>query len=166
MIVADAAPLIHLSKIGRLDLLRQVYGNILIPRGVYDEVVVQAEGRPGASEVETGIRKKWIKTTRATVPRVLEDEGASGADGEVIALAENKQTSLLTNDRVVATIARSHGIRVIWLTQAIVEASRKGLVTNEEAMAILRELVRAGLRVRSEVLAEIFHILKEDNRKT
>jgi uncharacterized protein len=165
LIVADSSPLIHLSRIGQLELLRKIYGTILIPNGVHDEVVAQAEGRPGASEVETGIDKGWIKTVRVSVPKVLEAEGAYGADGEVIALAENRHVALLTNDRAVAAIARTHGVRVVWLTRALVEAVEKEIVSSEQARIIVRELVRAGLRVRSEVLAEVFHLLEERGRK-
>jgi uncharacterized protein len=165
LIVADASPLIHLSKIGQLELLRKIYGVILIPDGVYKEVVAQAEGRPGASEVEAGIVKGWIKTTRVSVPRVLAVEGASGADGEVIALAENKRTALLTNDRAVGAIARTHGVRVVWLTRTLVEALENQIVSSEEARHIITELVRAGLRVRSEVLTEVFHLIEGRGKK-
>ena len=164
MIVADASPLIHLSKIGRLGLLKRLYGTILIPNGVWDEVVTQAKGRPGASEVERGHAEGWIKTIGVVVPKALETEGAFGADGEVIALAEKRQVPLLLNDRAVAAIARTHRVRVVWLTRALVEAIEKNVVSYEEASLILRELVRAGLRVRSEVLAEVFHLI-EDRRK-
>ncbi len=166
MIVADASPLIHLSRIGRLELLGKIYGTILIPNGVYDEVVVEAEGRPGASEVETGIDKGWVKTARVSVPKVFRSEGASGADGEVIALAEKRHAPLLTNDRAVAAIAKTHGVRVIWLTRALIDADEKEIVMPDEAKEILRELVRAGLRVRSEVLAEVFHLLEQRARKS
>lgn len=164
MIVADASPLIHLSKVGRLQLLRKVYGTILVPRGVWDEVVTEAEGRPGASEVERGVKEGWIKTERVSVPKVLGAEGAMGADGEVISLARKRKIPVLSNDRTLATIARTHGVRVIWLTQALVEAVEKGVVSSGEGRTILRELVRAGLRVRSEVLAEVVNMLEQVER--
>jgi predicted nucleic acid-binding protein len=165
LIVADASPLIHLGKIGRLGLLKRLYGTILIPNGVWDEVVTQAKGRPGASEVERGHAEGWIKTVRVVNPKALEPEGAFGADGEVIALAEKRQVPLLLNDRAVAAIARTHGVRVVWLTRALVEAVEKNVVSSEEASLILRELVRAGLRVRSEVLAEVFHLIEDRGKK-
>jgi predicted nucleic acid-binding protein len=165
LIVADASPLIHLSKIGKLGLLKRLYGTILIPNGVWDEVVTQAKGRPGASEVEHGHAEGWIRTVKVVVPKTLETEGAFGADGEVIALAEKRQVPLLLNDRAVAAIARTHGVRVVWLTRALVEAVEKNIGSSEEASLILRELVRAGLRVRSEVLAEVFHLIEDSGKK-
>ena len=165
MIVADASPLIHLSKIGRLGLLKRLYDTVLIPKGVWEEVVAQAKGRPGASEVERGIAEGWIKVAKVSVPKTLQTEGTFGADGEVIALAEKRHLPLILNDRAVAAIARTHGVRVVWLTQALIDAVEKSEVSSGEASAILRELVRAGLRIRSEVLAEVFHLIEERGKK-
>ncbi len=161
MIVGDSSPLIHLSRIGRLQLLRKVYGTILIPRGVWDEVVGQGEGRPGGSEVQIGVEEGCIRIEKVSVTRRLEAEGAEGADAEVIALARQRRIPLLSNDRTLAAIARPAGVRVIWLTQALVEAVEKRVLSSREARVVLRELVGSGLRVRSEVLAEIVHLSEQ-----
>jgi predicted nucleic acid-binding protein len=39
MIVADSGPIIVFARIGRLDLLRQVVGELIIPDAVYEELV-------------------------------------------------------------------------------------------------------------------------------
>ena len=49
-VIADATPLIYLAAIGKFDLLGVLYGQIVIPSAVYDEVVIQGSGRPGAAE--------------------------------------------------------------------------------------------------------------------
>lgn len=56
-IVTNSTPLIELSKIKQLELLREVYGTILVPEEVYIEVVVDGTGKPGAAEVEAA---EWI----------------------------------------------------------------------------------------------------------
>ena len=50
-VVADSSPLIGLSSIGRLDILRAVFARVLVPAAVHAEVVVEGAGRPGAAEV-------------------------------------------------------------------------------------------------------------------
>lgn len=165
MIVVDAAPLIYLSKTGRLNLLKKLYDTVLVPKAVWNEVVTEAHGRPGASEVEKGLEEGWIKTRKVRVSKSLEAEGAEGADAEVIVLAKESDLLLLTNDRALATIARTHGVGVKWLTQAIVEAVDRRVITSKEGRALLRDLVRAGLRVRSEVLAEVVHLLEEAKKE-
>ncbi len=161
MIVVDAAPLIYLSRIGRLELLKKLYGKLALPQGVWGEVVAEAQGRPGAAEVERAVKGGWMKTERVLTTRSLSTEGAEGADGEVIALAEKMKLPILTNDRALAVIARTHGVRVKWLTQAIVDMVRAEIITTLEARMLLRDLVRAGLRVRSEVLTEVIHQIEE-----
>jgi predicted nucleic acid-binding protein len=161
LIVVDAAPLIYLSKMGRLDLLKRLYSKIVIPQGVWDEVVTEAQGRPGASELETGVSEGWIKVEKVTLPKRLLGEGAEGVDADVIALAKKMSLPLLTNDRALATIARTAGVEVRWLTQAVIEASRTRILSTREARSLLRDLVRAGLRIRSEVLAEAMHMIED-----
>ncbi len=161
MIVADSAPLIYLSKIGRLDLLKKLHGKIMIPQGVWNEVVTKAQGRAGASELETGTREGWIKVERVTLPKRLLDEGAEEVDAEVIALAKKMNLPLLTNDRVLVTIARTTGVEARWLTQAVIDASKAKILSTREARVLLRDLVRAGLRMRSEVLAEAVHMIED-----
>jgi len=44
-VIADATPLICLAAIGKFDLLRVLYGRIVVPFAVYDEVVNRGAGR-------------------------------------------------------------------------------------------------------------------------
>src|SRR6185437_8763710 len=51
IVVPDAGPLIYLGGAAELDLLRKLYQEVVVPRIVYDEVVVAGAGLPGAQEV-------------------------------------------------------------------------------------------------------------------
>ncbi len=51
IVVSDSSPLIRLSQIGRLILLRKLFGVLLIPPTVYREVVVEGRERLGSREV-------------------------------------------------------------------------------------------------------------------
>ncbi len=48
-VVVNATPLIALSLINRLDLLPALFEEIVVPRAVYEEIVVQGGGRVGAA---------------------------------------------------------------------------------------------------------------------
>jgi predicted nucleic acid-binding protein len=48
MIVADSGAIIVFARIGRLDLLRQVVGELIIPDAVYEELVGRGTKRPRA----------------------------------------------------------------------------------------------------------------------
>jgi hypothetical protein len=66
-IVSNASPpLVNLARIGKLDLLRELYGKLLIPEAVWREVVVDGAGQPGGqmkSKVPTGLRGEQLRTS-------------------------------------------------------------------------------------------------------
>jgi len=55
-VVSDASPLILFAKVGRLDLLKRLYSEVLIPIEVEKEVT-----RQETSPIISGIREGWIK---------------------------------------------------------------------------------------------------------
>jgi predicted nucleic acid-binding protein len=51
-VVSNSTPLIALSRIGKLELLKQYFFEIIIPEAVYQEVVVSGGDLYGAKEVK------------------------------------------------------------------------------------------------------------------
>jgi len=58
-VVSDASPLILLSKIGKLNLLKELYQEIIIPLQVRDEVVEHKD--KASSILLSEIKKGWIQ---------------------------------------------------------------------------------------------------------
>ncbi|HKH46400.1 MAG TPA: hypothetical protein VKM72_17200 [Thermoanaerobaculia bacterium] len=58
-VIADAGPLVGLARIGLLDLLRDLYQEILIPPRVFDELRV-SESRLGSRALLEAIRLQWL----------------------------------------------------------------------------------------------------------
>ena len=57
IVVSNSSPLITLARIGQLELLRQLFGEIKIADEVRQEVVVRGAGRPAAEVVRSA---GWI----------------------------------------------------------------------------------------------------------
>jgi len=49
MVVSNSSALINLARIGKLELLEDLYGEVCIPEAVWQEAVVKGEG-PGWSK--------------------------------------------------------------------------------------------------------------------
>lgn len=157
-VVSDASPLINLARIGRLDLLPQLYGKLHLPEAVWEEVVVQGFGQPGAEEIAGA---PWIERhTAANRPlvRVLQQELDAG-EAEAIALAlELRADLLLMDERIGREAARHLDLRCIGLIGVLLEAKHKGLINAlKPYLDALRDL--AGFRI-SEVLYE--RVLKDE----
>jgi predicted nucleic acid-binding protein len=62
-IVSNSTPLIALSRIGRLDVLRDLFEEIMVPAEVYDELVVKGKDRPGSEVISAAgwIRRRHVQ---------------------------------------------------------------------------------------------------------
>ena len=48
--VCNTSPIINLAAVGQLELLKKLYGKVVIPPAVYNEITVKGKGQPGAKE--------------------------------------------------------------------------------------------------------------------
>jgi predicted nucleic acid-binding protein len=82
-VVSNSSPLIYLTKLGKLELLRKVFGEVIIPEEVFKEVVVRGkeEGFPDARVIEKAVERGWLKVRKAQ--RRLEEDAPELDRGEV-----------------------------------------------------------------------------------
>ena len=153
-IVSDASPLIGLARIGRLDLLRQLYGEALIPEAVRHEIVEAGAGQPGADEVRTA---DWIHPRRVAnepLARALQQTLDAG-EAEAIALALESGADLLLMDERQGRAAAQHlGLSCVGLVGVALEAKGQGLL---EAVQPFLDALRdqAGFRLAEELYQRV-----------
>ncbi len=125
IVVSDASPLIALAAIGRFDLLPALYGEVLIPKAVYEEVVVRGSGEPGADEVRMA---RWLHVEEAPHPSADLLENLDRGEAEAIALAAHRKAErVLIDERRGRRAAQAHGLHVIGTLGVLIEAKRRGL---------------------------------------
>jgi len=98
--ISDSSTLIHLSGIGRLELLKVFYEKILITPAVWKEVVEEGVERPGAREIKEAHESGWIEVIapgNKSVVRLLERELHKG-ESETIALAIERHAEVIFLD--------------------------------------------------------------------
>ena len=129
IVVSNTSPIINLAAVGQLDLLRQLYGQIVIPQAVYTEIVGRGAGQPGADEVAAfdWIQPRQVVNRTAVTALQLElDDG----EAEAIALAVEANADLLLLDEALGRdIAARFGLRFIGLLGCLVEAKNRELVS-------------------------------------
>jgi predicted nucleic acid-binding protein len=149
-VVSDTSPINYLIRVGEIDLLPKLFGEVLIPPAVLQEL--QHAGAPlPVREWAFGI-PAWAKVLApATVDRAL-DLGVG--EMEAIALAkEIGNTLLLIDERKGRKAALENGLRIAGTLNIIEEAAARGLLDFEQTVARLRA---TNFRVRNSVLDEFF----------
>jgi hypothetical protein len=117
-----------MARIDQLDLLRQLYGELVIPEAVWHEVVVRGTGQAGAEEVKSA---SWIKTQAvANEPLVqaLQQELDAGEAEAIVLALETGADLLIMDERLGRENARHLGLRHIGLIGVFVRAKHQGLI--------------------------------------
>ena len=157
--VSDASPLILFAKIGRLNLLLQLFSEIIIPIQVRDEVIKHDDKSSSLiiSEIENG----WIKVEEVELSSEIINMGDKlGLHmGEMYALSLAIRLDIrefLADDKMARVAARMSGLRSIGCLGVVMRAYETGIITRDDAIESIQQLVKAGLWVSPEVLACVF----------
>jgi len=158
--VSDASPLILLAKIRRLDLLKKLYSEVLIPREVEKEVT-----RREASPIISGIREGWIKVKELKLSSEVKEMGENLGlhEGEMYALSLALHANIkevLADDKLARVTARILGLKAIGCLGVVMKAYETGVITRIEAVNAIQKLVKAGLWISPEVLGEVLTSLE------
>ena len=135
-VVSDTGPLIALTQIDRLDLLRRLFGKIIIPPAVRAEI--QDEISVAALTAADWIT---VQPTRDTLAAQLLREGLDAGESAAIILAKELGADLvLLDDRAAARKARALGLPVIGTLGVLLLGKRTNhLSTIKPLMDNLRE---------------------------
>lgn len=159
-IISNASPLIALSNIGQLELLKKLFQKISIPQAVYQEVVKEGKGRSGTVEVEKAI-KQWMEIVevknldKVNTLRAILDYG----EAEVIVLAQEIKADLLLLDNKEPRLFAKHlGFNVIGTVGVLILAYKKGFL--KDPVEKIFELREKGFYISDRLLKEIIKRLQ------
>ena len=144
LVVSDSSPLIALSQIGQLTLLRDLFGEVVIPEAV-------------SREVEPGILLPAFITTRPLARRVgleiLHPKLGLGESEAIILAEQDGADLLLLDERAASRIARERGLHVAGTLGLLVRAKQRGLLV--AVRPCLEGLKQAGFYTTPALIARV-----------
>lgn len=145
--VSNASPLINLAWIGRLDLLQQLFDEVWIPEAVWQEIVVQGVGQPGAEEIQNA---GWVQRRRIEnldLARSLQQDLDAG-EAEAIVLAIETQTDLLLMDEKMGRETAAYfGIQVLGVLGILTRAKQLNMISKIKPFLDMLQ-TRAGFHIK------------------
>ena len=163
-IVSNTSPLIWLSKVGRITLLKKLFGEVIIPEEVYKEAVERGlqEGFSDALAIKECVDQGWIKTSKLNEREIkLCQRMAEHAfeihlgEAQAIILARGTGALLLMDESSGRAFAETLGLKVRGTLYVIMKALREELLDRTEAKEIVLALVSKGFRIEPKLLARI-----------
>lgn len=161
IVVADTSPLVFLSRIGRLELLRALYPEIVVPATVWHEAVV---ARPEAGGVELLRNANWVvvsdEAERTGVEQSLEEALDPGEAAAITLAVLLNAEVLLIDERKGRAVARERGLSVRGTLGVLVDGRRAGHLASLRAE--LDELLARGFRVAPALVGEALRQVGEE----
>ncbi|MEM3726311.1 MAG: DUF3368 domain-containing protein [Candidatus Bathyarchaeia archaeon] len=173
-IVSNTSPLIWLSKIGKITLLKELFGEVIIPQEVYIEAVEKGlqEGFSDALAIKERIEQGWIKISKLNEREVKLCEKIMEhafeihlGEAQAIILARKTNTLLLMDESSGRAFAETLGLKVKGALYVIMKALREELLNKDEAKEIVLRLVSKGFRIEPKLLAKILSEIEKFSGK-
>ena len=148
-VVSDSSPLNYLALLSDFDLLRQIYGTLVIPPAVHREVVERGAGYPVGKAVAAALGE-WISVAEAPdaaqIISLRSEHRLDAGESEAILVAEalGKAVLLMDEQRGVRC-ARLRGMTVIRTPLIYADAKILGLIGSVQEK--LDELRSHGFRL-------------------
>ena len=126
LIVSNTTPIINLAEIGRLDVLQGLFGKVVVPPAVVNELLAKRALFPNAADAATCF--EVVHPEARLLARGFRSVAHAG-EGECLALAMEHPGSLLILDDLQArALASANGIPFTGTLGCLVEAKARGIV--------------------------------------
>ncbi|MCI5218329.1 MAG: DUF3368 domain-containing protein [Candidatus Electrothrix sp. LOE2] len=143
--VSNAGPLMVLSKLNVLHLLKELYGKVLIPRAVYNETVRNGVkyGFEDAHTLQLFLEQNnWRPQETSSIPKSISSAHLDKGETEALALALSNNALLLMDEELGRAVAREHNLRVKGSLGVLIEAYRTEMISDEQIRFYFSQISR------------------------
>lgn len=157
-VILNNTPLVALWSLGYLKLLRDLYGEVLIPQAVYEEFLATERSIRQTALAEA----PWIKVTPLHNPRqVLVYVGLDQGEAEVLALANEQSARLVIIDELKGRrYAKRLGLPLTGVVGVLLTAKYHGLIPS--LAPLIDQLLAEGLFLAPELVKKTLELAGED----
>lgn len=156
IVVADTTPIITLMKLNCLDLLEKLFGTVVVPNAVYEELISNSKYLAEVQVVvECPFLKRLAVSDRQSIKILREVVGLDAGESEAIALAEEKNADLLIIDeRKGRRVAKQIELNITGTIGILLQAFDCKILTREEILSCSEQLRDSRIRI-SDTLFEL-----------
>lgn len=162
IIISDTTPVISLLKAGQLELLEYLFGEVVIPEAVYEELVGNRMFHIEAEKIKqcSFIKVSQVKDLKS-VSIFRRVTGLDAGESEAIVMAEEKQADLLLMDeRKGRRVAKQMGLTVTGTMGILIQAFDEKLLSEDAVVTCLTVMKKCGIRISDGLLETIRNHVK------
>ncbi len=157
-IISNTTPILSLLKIDKLDLLKELYGIVIVPFAVYQEIE-EGKEKPYYQDLTS---LDWIEIRNIKNPNSREylidlDDG----EAEVLVLAKEINADLVILDEIMGRrYAKRFEINLTGTIGILLKAKESGLITSIKNL--MSELVEKGTWLNPRLISKAIKMANEE----
>lgn len=149
-VIVNSTPLIALCHVRQLDLLRRLYGEIIIPKAVYQEISVK-EDSVCKREVDCAMKWIHIKEIQNEMAKSMYKTMLHDGEVEVMILAKEECADLvIIDDKNAKKHAKYLGLPVTGTLGVLIKAKQQGLIP--ELKPLLETMTQNNIYIKDSLI--------------
>ena len=161
IVVSDTTPLITLMKVGRLNILHSLFGEVCIPKAVFSEVT---GNETFENEADIIRNSEYIKVVMVRDQRQVEFlQRATGLDlgeSEAIIYADEIQADLLLMDEAAGRkVAQNMNLPITGSIGVLIKAFKSGIITADEADDAFARIKRTSRHISEPLINKALEMI-------
>lgn len=155
LIISDTTPIISLAKVNRLYLLERIFGKVLIPKAVFEELTENSYYAEEAVLIRSCSFLVCENVRNQESVKILRNvTGLDAGESEAIVLYEELQADMIVIDeRKGRKVAKQLNLKCVGTVGILLRAYDEKLITAEEVKECFEIFDRKGIRM-SEMLKQ------------
>jgi len=134
LVVSNSSPIMNLAIIGQLHLIQKLFGEIIIPKEVWAELIIEGKGKPGTNEIE---KAKWIKIVKVkndSLVKTLTKDLDVGESAAIALAIERKANLLLLDETDARNLAEFYNLTKTGVLGILMRAKKRSLIKQIKPM--------------------------------
>lgn len=163
IVVSDTTPLISLIKVGHLELVHELFGEIQIPDAVYKELISNNRFPNERRQIQecSFIKRVSVEDVKA-VTLLRRSTGLDAGESEAIILADTIGANLLIMDEVKGRqVAKQMGIQLMGTIGMLITAYEVQKLNKDEILNCVDILRNSGRHISSKLYEQLLQKLEE-----
>ena len=166
IVVSDSTPLITLMKAGKLGILNDMFGEVLVPEAVFSEVTSNISFSSEADLIQNSEYIRVVKVeNRQQVLLLQRATGLDLGESEAIIYADEAKADLLLMDEAAGRrVALNMNLPMTGSVGLFIRAFQSGLITTDEADEAFDRIKRSRRHISEKLIQkalEVIHFGKE-----
>lgn len=149
-VIVNSTPLIALCHVRQLDLLRKLYGEIIIPKAVYQEISVKKDS---VCKRDVDCAMKWIhiKEIQNEMAKSMYKTMLHEGEVEVMILAKEECADLvIIDDKNAKKHAKYLGLSVTGTLGVLIKAKQRGMIP--ELKPLLETMIQNNIYIKDSLI--------------